>query len=102
MQPHREVLDAWTEGSQVALAVRLGPSDAHAFRDMRLAALQADAACFGSNYAREENFEVEEWTSRLARMYFVVLCDDSTGSGDVATAAVRFRDVHVQRRVCRS
>jgi hypothetical protein len=91
MQPHREVLDAWTKASQVALAVRLGPSDARVLRDMRLAALRSDAACFGSNYAREENFEVEEWTRRLARMYFVVLCDDSTGI-DVATAAVRFRD----------
>jgi hypothetical protein len=91
MQPHREVLGAWTEGTRIALIVRLEPSDAHAFRDMRLAALQADGACFGSNYAREKSFALEEWTSRLARMYFVAFCDDGTGSGDATTAAARFR-----------
>jgi hypothetical protein len=91
MQPLREVLSAWTGGTRIALIVRLGPSDAHAFRDMRLAALQADGACFGSSYAREKSFALEEWTSRLARMYFVLICDDGSGSGDATTATARFR-----------
>src|SRR5215470_5714352 len=44
---------------------RLGPADAADYRAIRLAALQGDAAAFGSTYAAESERSVSEFAQRL-------------------------------------
>ena len=45
---------------------RLGPADAGDYRAIRLAALQGDAAAFGSTYAAEVGRSLSEFAQRLA------------------------------------